>query len=215
MDPKTLPSILYSDGTFEDDCLLINSIVSRWGSNKSTQEKLAMKIITAIQTKKWQRKYPSPHFVFLMDLYMGETISDVRFVGMCQLVEILYFYRLHRGKKGGAAKNLERRFDHKVEALFESIYDRKFNKKTANVLRILRNNTAHTGILKEIRGVMKRADQNALNGYKKKYGKRSLHTLAVSFNYLMEETFLLCMGLTMDDLSTNLNPPWAFSIFKP
>lgn len=214
MESKKLPSILYSDATLKHDRALINSIVSRWGSNKNTQAKLADKIFTAIQTKQWQRKYPSPHFVFLMDLYMGETITDIRFVGMCQLAEILYFYRVHRSKKGSAARNLTRRFDNKISALFNDVYGKNFNKNTANVLRILRNNVAHTGILKELKGVMRLADQNALNGYKRKHGKNSLRTLAFSFSYLMEETFLLSMGLTIEDLSTNLNPPWNFEIFK-
>lgn len=215
METKIQPSILYSNATLDHDRKLIERIVSRWGSNKRIQEKLADKIFLTIQTEQWQKRYFSPHFVFLMDLYMGETITDIKFVGMCQVVEILYFYRLHRGKKGSTAQNLTRRFDDKVLALFKDTYNKKFNEKTANVLRILRNNVAHTGVLKELKGIMKLADRNALSGYKKKYGNGALRTLAFSFDYLVEEMFLRCMGLGDDNLSTNLRPPWNFDIFRP
>jgi hypothetical protein len=217
MNLTLYPSILYADATLAEDELIIRSIVSKFSSNDNNRARLVQKIFAMIQTPKWQAQYSSPHFVFLMEYSMHQSIGDIRFVITCQVIEILYFYVVYQYKPNGSAEQLNQTgFNIKIRELFEHVYHpRNFNVHTAQAIRVLRNNVAHTGILKEVPGVITQASQKYIDNYKLVHGKDSLRPLAFSVSYLIEELFLRCMGLDDDDLSFNGNPPWAFDIFKP
>ena len=181
------------------------------GKNDKFRQQCVEKIIKTIHSRKWQKTYKSSHFVHLLDVYGEEKFGDVKFILMCQLLEILYFYRCYRGP----AKNLHRvGFHSKLESLFLHIYGKDINKKTSNVLRILRNRVAHTGTLEKVKGILQSRDINALNGFRKMHKGRSLRVVAFSFNLLIVDMLFRCIGLEDTELFWNLTPPQFLDYFK-
>ncbi len=126
-----IKSVLFTDkdATIENDKELISSLVyiNVIGGKKDLLRKECVeKILQVIQSATWQKKYKSSHFVHLVDSYNRQKIGDIKFMMMCQLLEILYFFRCNKEP----AKYLKKkRFDNKLEILFYDVYKKSINKK--------------------------------------------------------------------------------------
>lgn len=209
-----MKSVLYGDkeAAIDYDKNLVSSLVYEFvggGKDKQFNIKCTEKIINNIHSEKWNKKYKSKHFVHIFDIYSRESFVDIKFMWMCEVLEILYFFLCHKG----SAKNIEKDFSKKLRKVYKHIYNNEINYKTANVLRTLRNNVAHTGTIDKIKGVLKSKNINAINGFKKKY-KISERMLVVSFNLLMEDIFMRCLGLDNNEMFINGLPPQFFIYFK-
>ncbi len=215
-----MKSILYRNDnlTIKDDERLISHLVSNFvasGKNKTFNKRCVEKIIKNIQTKEWRGKYKSVHFVHVFDIYIREDIGDIKFMWMCQILEILYFFEIYSKSDiqyGNIKKIGDIHFYEKLEGLFYHLYKIKINKDICMILKMLRNSVAHTGTLETIKEALGNEDSKSLEKAQK--NKIDLRVLAISFNYLMTDIFMRCLGLSDDEMLGNGNPPQHLKIFR-
>lgn len=209
-------SILHANQNIEEDRKLIFYILSStFGlKDKGQTEELTNKIIKTIRAKEWQQKFSSRHFVFIVDEYCRQNIGDIKFLWMCQVIDILYFYEifkqgteiaeeLHNPKKHG--------FSTKIEKLSQHYHGKKIY--NAKMVKLIRNNVVHTGDIDGIDGAIKQNDITDIDNFKKKFRQDSLRPLAVSANLLFFDMFVRSMGLNDNDLAFNGLPPQNLNFF--
>jgi hypothetical protein len=211
-----MESILYKDvdASIEDDKKIISHLIFEFVAGaKDTEfnQRCTDKIISVIQTKEWQERYKSKHFVHIFDMYTRENIGDIKFMWMCQTLDLLYFFVIY-SQRNNAIKLNQIKFDQKIKELFFYVYKKEIDEDTCKTLKMLRNHTTHTGTLEIIKEVLGTEDLGVLDKAIK--DKINLRVLAFSFNYLMEDIFMRCLGLSNDDLLRNGNPPQYLIYFK-
>lgn len=206
-------SILHENQNIEEDRKLIFYILSSTFGQKDKRqtEELTNKIIKTIQAKAWQQKFSSRHFVFIIDEYCRQNIGDIKFLWMCQVIDILYFYEIFQDN-GEKLENLHQRsFDIKLKELFEYYYKKEMG--NSNMVRLIRNNVVHTGAIDGIDRAIKQKDVSDIKNFKKKFRQDSLRALAMSANLLFFDMFIRSMGLDDNDLAFNGLPPQNLDFF--
>ncbi|MEX2515177.1 MAG: hypothetical protein WD335_03540 [Candidatus Paceibacterota bacterium] len=200
---KNIPSILHTDNTLAEDHKLIFYILEKTYGKKPAFE-LTEKIISNIQSKNWQQKFPSTHFVFIVDEQCRQNIGDIKFLWMCQVLDIIYFYEIFKpsGKPTEELHNPGKHgFDKKMKKLFQYYYEKSI--ENSEIIKIARNNVVHTGNIDGISGAVKKNDLSKIADFKAKHKVDSLRSIAMSANLLFFDMFVRSMGLNNEDLSFN------------
>ncbi|PIQ91515.1 MAG: hypothetical protein COV70_03360 [Parcubacteria group bacterium CG11_big_fil_rev_8_21_14_0_20_39_22] len=210
---KNSPSILHTDNTLAEDYKLILYILEKSYGKKPASE-LTDKIISNIQSKNWQQKFPSTHFVFIVDEQCRQDIGDIKFLWMCQVLDIIYFYEIFK-PSGKSAEELhnpgKHGFDKKVKKLFQYYYKKSIENSEA--IKIARNNVVHTGNIDGMSGAIKQNDLSKIADFKVKYKVDSLRSMAMSANLLFFDMFVRSMGLNDANLSFSGLQPQNLNFF--
>lgn len=211
---KNSPSILHNDNTLAEDYKLVFYILEKSYGKKPASE-LTDKIISNIQSKNWQKKFPTTHFIFIIEEQCRQNIGDIKFLWMCQVLDIIYFYEIFKPSGEPAEKLHNPRkhgFDKKVKNLFQYYYKKSI--ENSEVIKIARNNVVHTGNINGIRGVVKQNDLSKIEDFKVKHKVDSLRSIAMSANLLFFDMFVRSMGLNNEDLSFNGLQPQNLNFFR-
>lgn len=212
-----MKSILYKDknATEIEDKKLISYLVFNLLSRKKDDfhNKCVDKIMETIQTKEWKLKYKSSHFIHIVDIYSRENYGELKFMWMCQVLELLYFFIIYNSPNPSSAKLSEIHFYDKLGDLYKYFYNgREIRAENSKIIKMLRNSVAHTGTLEVIEETLGKED---LGSFKKaKENNINLRELALSFDLLVADMFLRCLGLEDDEMYVNGVPPQFLNIFK-
>jgi hypothetical protein len=206
----SLKSVLWSHATLRHDYDTLSRIVDYFvAGDRVHKEHCTLKILQNIQSTNWQEKYPSRLFVFLVYSSITYTLDGRKYIEMetmllCQVVELLHYTYFGTGRTN---------FDDKVKMLYETYYDYHFNTKTGNIIRIIRNNIAHTGAIGGVREKMKSTDMIVIDQLATK-SSTTLMEIAFSFNLLVMDMVVRTLGLEFNDLARNGLQPYANDHFR-
>ena len=202
-------SILRKDATIEQDYLLIKKLVGHWIVwDKRHKDSCIEKIKRKIKSQTWQKKYYSKSYIFCLLYSMDVKVSDIKAMIFSQVLETLYIFEWWPEKmqlKDG--KSINTPFDEKLKYIFKKNYSQELNPENADILRIVRNNLAHSIEIEWLRNIQDR-DKIKITNFLKKYWKETgLRDISISFCYLMEEIILRTLGLENEDFPYNLLSP--------
>ncbi len=200
-------SFLYKDGLFINDYNLIYFLVDKIVvGDRKHKEFCTEKILSKLQEKAWRKKYSSYNFIFLMQEYfINSKILDINFIMACQVLENMYFYTFDDDPNFGT----------KVKNFYNLLFKYKFRKDSKNIIRILRNNVAHSGLIEGVPNKLPRElkDIKKVKEFLDKE-KGGLRALAFETTYLIENIFIRIIGLKDEDLGRNGRPPEHSIFFK-
>lgn len=207
LDLKNKPSFLWKDSDYLNDYNLIYFLVDKIVvGDKKHKEFCTEKILAKLQEKIWQEKYSSYNFIFLMQEYfINSKILDINFIMACQVLENMYFYTFDDDPNFGT----------KVKNFYNLFFKGQFRKDSKNIIRILRNNVAHSGLIEGVPNKLPR-ELDDINEIKKflSLEKAGLRALAFETSYLIENIFIRIIGLEDEDLSRNGRPPEYSILFR-
>jgi len=218
-------SILWSDATLNQDKALVESLVESIVSGKKVaghHDSCVEKIMSTIQTVKWQAAFPRRTHVFSIHYAMSiKSVVEIKFSLHAQALELLYFNIASTSSNLNLNTGLG--FDQKLRTVFKEIYEWKMPQDTANAIRVLRNDVMHTGTIAGVVGAYRnQGDPIKLNQVFEDYGfnKNQQNTniqnrmhLAHLFNMLMQDILVRTLGLNQNDLNFNLSPIWRAELF--
>jgi hypothetical protein len=211
---KNSPSILHTDNSLAEDYNLIFYILEK-NYGKKLASRLTDKIIYNIQSKNWLHKFPSTYFVFIVEEQCRQNIGDIKFLWMCQVLDIIYFYEVFKpsGKSVEELHNPRKHgFNKKVEKLFQYYYEKSI--ENSEIINIVRNNVVHTGNIDGMIGAFKQKDILKIEDFKVRHGIDSLRPMAMSSNLLFFDMFVRSLGLNNEDLSFNGLQPQNLNFFR-
>ncbi|HMP67469.1 MAG TPA: hypothetical protein PKA60_01855 [Candidatus Paceibacterota bacterium] len=215
-----MKSIIFDNKTINDDGELMLQIISKClSTNRTFNDRCVDKIISNISNLKWQKKFYCRNFIFLFKNAIYEKIGDLKFMQMCQILDLLYHFNNPKITPDHLIlKKLEDKVAFFEERFYKENFDRKnlkFNKETFMVIRILRNLVAHSGLIDMniAKNIIIDDQKKLLESFLKENKNINERILACSFNYLIEDIFFRSMGLGDDELLANGNPPQYLSIF--
>ncbi|MDD4333091.1 MAG: hypothetical protein PHT51_03185 [Patescibacteria group bacterium] len=205
---KSKKSILWSDATLYEDFKLIKFLVDNIVAGDREYKNICVeKIFLNIQKKSWQKNYPVRSFIFLIYYSFIVEIADIKTMLSCQSLEIIYYLKFGEQTKDN--------FKTKVERLYNCYYSFTFKSDTANIIRIIRNNVAHTGTIDGIWGKYKLHDQVSINNFLSIHNElKNIRLIAFSFNLLIQDMVIRILGLNLKDLSINGLQPFNNKYFK-
>lgn len=209
------------------DLNLIIEIVERtFGDDAETNIKNIHKIFHTVTSSEWQNRY-NGIFIYMYQYYIRmqspkfvqSEKARLQFAYACMLLEG-YIHRTwfpsedRQGKIGTRV----------VKPIFDELYkDFNVTMGTQNAMLIgdIRNGITHQGGLSNLSTSLTPTGYNlAMNVYKKNPQNlrdldHFLNSYVYSFNYLFEDMMLRFLGLTQNELGTNLRPPCMLSCWRP
>ena len=202
---KNNHGILYE--TKEEDLKLIRYLVKEftykdYGSKDN--ELYTEKILNHIKTKEWKETYKSKQFIFIFDSYARRKYVNVKFMLMCQVLEIMYFYNCYN-KDPEKLRHIK--FKNKIKEVFNYFFPKEMKDKNANILRILRNCVAHTGAITYEDIHKKALTKNERSLIEDFMENKDMLEIAINFNLLMEEIFMMSLGLSRKE-ARKVPPAW-------
>jgi len=210
---KRAPSVLYRDSSLHEDLLFIDYLVGKIVISPirlNHRNECVWKIFNKVTTPEWKNKYRSAMFVFCIANQFDVRISDIKTMLSCQALENIFHFEFQNDK--------EVDFGNKIMKIYKKIYDMDFSKDAANVLRIIRNNLAHSGLTEGIDEKYKPRELEAINEITERLEFNDstimLRSVAFEFEYLMEDILVRMLGLGWDELGFNGRPPCMSNYFR-
>lgn len=205
-----MKSILWEDGSSEQDKRLVYELVNETVSgNQKHKEKCVEKILKKISTKAWQSKYIHKYFIFCMYYAQQIRLLDIKTILTTEALELIYYTHSKNNSKVS--------FADKLKYVFKKYYKKEMYQESAEILRIIRNNTAHTGSIKGIISSLKRREIKTIKSFKDRFQiatiEKALYNLAFEFHYLMKDVLIRSLGLEWEDLSQNCRPAFLSEYF--
>lgn len=204
---KSEKSIIWNDATLYEDFQVIKILVDNIVvGDREYKSVCAEKIFLNIQTSTWQNLYPVRSFIFLIYYSYDISISDIKTMFACQALEIIYYLKIGEQCKDN--------FKEKVEELYQDMYSLNFKPKTADIIRIIRNNVAHTGRIDGIWDKLNKKDRVAITNFLTDHNLDNVRSIAFSFYQLVCDMVIRILGLDLNDLSRNGLQPFNNIYFK-
>lgn len=214
-----MKSVIFENKTINDDREFVSQIISKClSSNKTFNNRCVNKIINNISNLEWQKKFYCRNFIFLFENAIYEKIGDLKFMQMCQVLDLLYhFNNPEITPHDLGKKNLEDKIISFEEKFYKENFDEKikFNKETFKAIRVLRNLVAHSGLIDMniAQNIIVDHQRKSLESFLKENKNINERILSASFNYLIEDLFFRSIGLDDKELLANGNPPQYLSVF--
>ncbi len=190
-------SVLWNDGTALHDLSVMIPMANHGFPSpvEGAKEASVERMLKNIHRKEWQDKHPLRSFALCYHYALQVRPSDIKSVIYAQAVEILcYIYY----------PNFETQdFAEKIKRVFKYIYNEEMSHRAAQMLRIMRNNTAHladvtnTGRLHEI--AMQEVNQFSSDHYKGDVS-RMFFSFSAAFNDLVEDMILRILDGEIEDV---------------
>lgn len=203
-----MTSVLYRDAWLESDEILVTFLVEKlvcWSIEH--KRNCVVKILTRIQQWDWQTIYPNRVFVFSIYHSLNIQIWDIKTMLSCQFLDLInHFLSIHSGSQESCDFKLKFK---KVFSFYHS--EVEISEEAIELMRIIRNNIAHTWLIEWIESKLKDSEKNSIKKFAEQFNFPSyyhaLHSFAAEFDYLMEDILLRILGLWWDELWFNLRPP--------
>ena len=201
-------SILYENALLEDNKKLVTILVDKlvcW--SEQHKRNCVTKIIAKIQEQEWQYMYPNRVFIFSIYHALDIRIWDIKTMLSCQSLDLIYHFLCIHTKLTENTK-----FNLKFQTVFSFYHsDIEISEEAIELMRIIRNNIAHTWLIEWVDSKLKDSERNSIEIFVKEFHFHSvhhaLHSFAAEFDYLMEDIILRILGLWWEDLWFNLRPP--------
>jgi len=224
VDTNSNHSILWSDATLDSDKVLVRYLVEHIVADGLTghYDRCVEKIMSEVQTEHWQAAFPQRVYIF--SIYYALSIGSVAEVTLslhAQALELLYFNIA--STHVGLTLNTSASFDQKLRSVFKEIYKWSMPQRTADAIRILRNDVMHTGMITGVTEAYRNPDDPArLERFfvERGFDRGQLHTnvqnrmhLAHMFNRLVQDMVVRTLGLSQDDMAFDGAPAWRPDVF--
>lgn len=194
-------SIIYSNSTkFSDIRFIYNLVDKHIAGNDSHKEDCVQEILNKIHSRERQETYTSTKYIHILYSLWTPWVTELKILNAAQIIECIYYFLWWKHHHNTS-------FSDKLQFVSEKVLWWKINKDFADVIRIIRNNIAHTISIEWLE--VKKKDQSIMESFLNKY-QLNLLAIADGFVSLTKEIWLLSIGLSKEDIWFNINPAWNY-----